>query len=65
MIPVEGHKNLYRDEKTGAIISTDSFAYSQYMQMSQARLNQKQEIDEIRKDIDDIKSMLSEVIKKL
>ena len=24
MIPVEGHKNLYRDEKSGAIINTDS-----------------------------------------
>lgn len=65
MIPVEGHKNLYRDEKTGAIISTDGFAYSQYMQMSQARVNQKQEIDELKKDINDIKSLLSEIVKKL
>lgn len=65
MIPVEGHKNLYRDEKTGAIINTDSFGYSQYIQMSQSRLNQKQEIDEIKKDIDDIKSLLSEIVKKL
>ena len=24
MIPVEGHKNLFRDEKTGAIINMDT-----------------------------------------
>ena len=37
MIPVEGHKNLYRDEKSVAIINCDSLGYSQYKQ----RRNQK------------------------
>ena len=31
MIQVEGHPNLYRDEKTGAIINNDSSGYSAYM----------------------------------
>ena len=31
MIPVEGHKNLFRDEKTGAIINTDTSGYNNYM----------------------------------
>ena len=31
MIPVEGHQNLFRDEKTGAIVNRDSNGYSQYM----------------------------------
>ena len=30
MIPVEGHKNLFRDEKTGAINNTDDRGYSNY-----------------------------------
>ena len=30
MIPVEGHKHLFRDEKSGAIINTDSHGFSQY-----------------------------------
>ena len=30
MIPVEGHKNLFRDEKSGAIVNTDTFGYSEY-----------------------------------
>ena len=31
MIPVEGHKNLYRDEKTNAIVSTDNIGYENYI----------------------------------
>ena len=30
MIPVEGHKNLYREE-SGAIINTDASGYADYM----------------------------------
>ncbi len=33
MIPVEGHKNLFRDEKTNAIINTDAIGYENYMRM--------------------------------
>ena len=32
MIPVEGHKNLFR-EKSGAIVNTDTQGYSQYIKM--------------------------------
>ena len=38
MIPVEGHKNLYRDEKSGAIISTDSHGFSQYKKSKNLKL---------------------------
>ena len=31
MIPVEGHKNLYRDENSNAIINTDHAAYNDYI----------------------------------
>ena len=27
MIKVEGHKNLYRDERSGAIVNCDDVAY--------------------------------------
>ena len=33
MIRVEGHKNLFRDEKSGAIINYDSNGYAQYKKM--------------------------------
>ena len=38
MIPVEGHKNLYRDEKSGAIINTDSHGFSQYKKTKKLKL---------------------------
>ena len=31
MIKVEGHSNLFRDSKTGAIINTDDTGYNQYL----------------------------------
>ena len=33
MIPIEGHKNLYRDENTGAILNADTNEYNNYIKM--------------------------------
>ncbi len=66
MIPVEGHKNLYRDEKSGAIINCDEFEYSQYISIREKRKKEKQtqkdEINKMKEDIDEIKSLLKELI---
>ena len=64
MIPVEGHKNLYRDEKSGAIINTDSHGYSQYKKSRNIKLNKKEEIDSMKKDIEEIKNLLKLIIEK-
>ena len=48
MIRVEGHKNLYRDEKSGAIINNDSTGYTQYKKIRSAKLTQKSEIESLR-----------------
>jgi len=62
MIPVEGHKNLFRDEKTGAIVNTDTIGYSQYIKMKNEKQKQREEIDQIKTDITEIKSLLKELI---
>jgi hypothetical protein len=62
MIPVEGYKNLFRDEKTGAIVNTDTIGYSQYIRMREERKKQRQEIDDLKNDIIEIKSLLGELI---
>jgi len=62
MIPVEGHKNLFRDEKSGAIVNTDTLGYSQYIKMKSEKQKQKEEIDQIKNDIDEIKTLLRELI---
>lgn len=62
MIPVEGEKNLFRDEKSGAIVNCDTFGYSQYIKMKNDRKKQREEIDQIKNDISEIKSLLKEFI---
>ena len=64
MIRVEGHKNLYRDENSGAIINTDSHGYSQYKKSRNIRLTQKEEIDGMKKDIEEIKNLLRMIAEK-
>ncbi len=64
MIRVEGHKNLYRDENSGAIINTDSHGYSQYKKSRNIRLTQKEEIDGMKKDIEEIKNLLRMIVEK-
>tara|TARA_B100000965_G_C19354244_1_gene653171 strand:+ start:234 stop:440 length:207 start_codon:yes stop_codon:yes gene_type:complete len=61
MIPVEGHKNLFRDEKTGAILNTNNKEYYSYISSRNKKVDQKLELDEMRKDIDEIKMLLKQL----
>lgn len=62
MIKVEGHQNLYRDEKSGAIVNCDSMAYNQYVNSIEQRDFQKRELDKMKDDINDIKLLLKKMI---
>jgi hypothetical protein len=62
MIRVEGHQNLYRDERSGAIVNCDSTSYNQYLNSLSIRDSQKKELNEMRKDIDEIKNLLKELL---
>jgi len=64
MIKVDGHPNLYRDEQTGAIINCDTIGYNNYVTSLNKRDSQKREIDNIKNEIIEIKSLLKELIKK-
>tara|TARA_X000000368_G_scaffold96525_1_gene74110 strand:- start:712 stop:903 length:192 start_codon:yes stop_codon:yes gene_type:complete len=63
MIKVEGHKNLYRND-SGAIINTDTSEYNQYMKLKNRRKSEKDEIQRLRTEIDEIKSMLKDITNK-
>lgn len=62
MIRIEGHQNLYRDEKTGAIVNTDTAGYSQYIRMKNEKQKQRDEIDQLKSDVSEIKDLLRELI---
>ena len=64
MIPVEGYKHLYRDEKSGAIVSSDSQGYLQYKKMREQRKYQENEFNRLREEIDELKSLISGLINK-
>tara|TARA_B100000965_G_scaffold153570_1_gene127689 strand:+ start:2783 stop:2986 length:204 start_codon:yes stop_codon:yes gene_type:complete len=65
MIPVEGHKNLFRDEKSGAIVDMDNRGYSSYMSSKNRKLDEKAELDEMKKDIDEIKTLLKQLTNQI
>jgi hypothetical protein len=64
MIPVQGHPNLYRDEKSGAIVNCDNLSYNQYINSLQNRQNQKKEIDQLKDEMSEIKNLLKQLLEK-
>ena len=65
MIPVEGYKNLFRDEKTGAIINMDTSGYSNYMSDKRRNSDRQAELDDVKKELETLKSMLNELASKI
>ena len=65
MILVEGHKNLFRDESTNAIINTDTIGYENYMRMRKRNDDKQAEMDAMKKEIETLKSMLNELASKI
>ena len=65
MIKVEGHSNLFRDSKTGAIINTDDTGYNQYLKLKKSDNKRERELNKMKSDIEDIKGALSQIINNL
>jgi len=65
MIPVEGYKNLFRDEKTGAVVNIDTAGYSNYMSNKRINSDKQAELDAMKNEIDTLKRMLNELASKI
>ena len=61
LVKVEGEQSLFRDKNTGAILNTDTSGYAQYMRMKQRKQTEREELDTIKSDIEEIKSLLREL----
>ena len=65
MKKVEGHDNLYRDEESNAIINTDRSAYDNYISVRRVNSDKRAEMDDIKKELAELKSLLKELTSKI
>lgn len=64
---VEGHVNIYKDIDSGVIINQDNSERSRYRiarEQSKQNLRSKDDISDLRNEIDEIKSLLQQLINK-
>ena len=66
---MEGHKDLARDPETNTIVNVNKVSYDQYIASRKAKSQKNQkiqtiedEVASIKDDINDIKSLLKELI---
>ena len=65
MIQVEGHKNLFRDENSNAIINTDQAAYNDYINSRRINSDKQAELDSMKTEIETLKVMLNDLASKI
>ena len=65
MLPVEGPKNLFRDEHSNAIINIDNAAYNDYMNTRRINSDKKAELDAMKDEIETLKSLLNDLASKI
>ena len=61
MIQVEGHKNLFRDENTNAIINQNKSEYDKFLNISKKKYEEKLKFDNLKSDVDSMKTDISEI----
>lgn len=68
-IQVKGHSNLFRDKSSNAILNTDMNAYQNYMESKKVKeqeenrvTNIENDLNVLKSDIDEIKSMLRSLV---
>ena len=64
---VDGHQNLYKDINTGVISnreSSDRARYRMAKQQALRSLDTEYEISSLRREMDEIKSLLHQILKK-
>ena len=64
MIKVDGYSNLYRDENSRAIINSDSIEYSNRLKSISSIENEKNELKQMKSDIDELKTLLKKLLEK-
>jgi hypothetical protein len=64
-IPVEGHSGFYRDSISGAVLNCNDSEYDNYIRSKELKIKQRQEIENLRNDVNEIKDMMKIILSKL
>tara|TARA_B100000700_G_scaffold38741_1_gene38697 strand:+ start:1585 stop:1800 length:216 start_codon:yes stop_codon:yes gene_type:complete len=62
-LKVKDNDHLYRDVNTGAIINTDRSSFEKYKKSRQKFQNMEHELDYVKSEISEIKSLLKQIVK--
>lgn len=62
---VENEPALVRDDNSHAILNTDSRAIMTAKERKLKRKQEQKEIEDLKRDVNDIKSMLNQIVEKL
>ena len=69
-VKVKGHSDLVRDPVTNAIINTNKSKYEEYISRRELKKNETQKVQDlenelscIKDDLNEIKSLLKEIVK--
>ena len=62
LIKVKDYDGFYKDTSSGAVINKNNSDYQQYVETRDRLLSEKERLDSIESDINDIKSLLLKVL---
>ena len=62
---VEDNADLVRDNYSKAIINTDTDAYNAYMLRKKTKLKEKEEINNLKQEVSEIKDLLKELVNQI
>lgn len=61
-VKIKDNPELVRDQESNGILNTDTSGLEAYRAIRNKKLKEEQRIDKIERDLDDIKSMLKQLI---
>lgn len=64
-IQVEGHSSLKRDSYSTAVVNTNQREYEQYMSHRERKLRELEEMECLKNEVSEIKSMMKLILDKL
>ena len=62
---VDGEVDFVKDKETGAILNTNRSEIQQARARKKARAQEKNELDNLKKDVGDMKIMLAKILEKI